>query len=228
MNEHEKETDPGQIILIDKPLQWTSFDIVKKIRNVLHIKKAGHAGTLDPLATGLLIICTGRKTKEIGSFQELQKEYEGTFMLGEIRPSYDRETQVIEQRDISGITEEKLRQAASSFQGELLQVPPAYSAIKKEGKPAYKLARKGTEFKLEARAVVIYNFDITGVEFPLVHFKLTCSKGFYVRALARDLGEMLGCGACLYALRRTKIGDYSVENALTISQLKPKSDYENI
>ncbi|HLF32675.1 MAG TPA: tRNA pseudouridine(55) synthase TruB [Cyclobacteriaceae bacterium] len=208
-----KESAAGSIILIDKPLRWTSFDIIKKIKKSLDIAKAGHAGTLDPLATGLLIVCTGDKTKEIGQFQSMTKEYTGTFTLGEIRPSVDHETPVIETRDISGITLETLIHTASLFTGKIDQVPPIYSAIKKAGKRAYNLARKGKTVVLAPRKVTAFEFEITAFHPPEVYFRLVTSKGFYVRSLARDFGEKLGCGACLSSLRRTKIGKFSVRDA---------------
>ncbi len=219
MKEIKTDTEPGSVLLIDKPLEWTSFDIVKKIRRVLKVKKAGHAGTLDPLATGLLIVCTGRKTKDIYMFQNLSKEYTGMFVLGETRPSHDRETSVSSTADISGITTEQIQEAASIFRGEIFQVPPAYSAIKKDGKPVYKMARKGEKFELEPRKVKIYEFEITGIDLPKIYFRIVTSKGFYVRSLVRDFGEKLKCGASLHSLRRIKIGDYSIEDAIEIGQL---------
>ncbi len=215
----ENESNPGNVLFIDKPLEWTSFDIVKKIRTILKVKKAGHAGTLDPLATGLLIVCTGRKTKEISKYQNLPKEYTGMFVLGESRPSCDRETPVTMMKDISGITREMVLETASLFKGEILQVPPAYSAIKQGGKPVYRLARKGEKIELSPRKVTIHEFEITAIELPRIYFRILTSKGFYVRSLVRDFGEKLLCGASLHALRRTRIGEYSIEKAIAINQL---------
>jgi tRNA pseudouridine55 synthase len=216
----EKMNDAGEILLIDKPLEWTSFDIIKKIKKVLKIKKAGHAGTLDPLASGLLIVCTGKRTKDISHFQNLTKEYTGSFTIGEIRPSCDHETQVTERRDISSVTEERLLKLTDLFKGEILQVPPVYSAIKKDGERVYNLARKGEDIQLEPRKVTAHEFEITGFKSPEVYFRLVTSKGFYVRSLVRDFGEKLGCGASLSSLRRTKIGEFSVENATAIHSLR--------
>ena len=228
MNIPESETDKGKVLLIDKPLHWTSFDVVKKIRSVLNVRKVGHAGTLDPLATGLLIVCTGNKTKEIYRFQDQVKEYTGTFTLGETRPSHDLETDVSATHELSDIGPENIHLLCSEFRGEIMQVPPEYSAIKVGGKPVYKRARKGEKVKLEPRKVVIYEFEITGLTLPYLSFRLVTSKGFYVRSLARDFGEKLGCGACLHDLRRTKIGDYSVEDALRIENLTSGSGNENL
>lgn len=213
----EKYTE-GEMILIDKACDWTSFDVVKKIRNVIGVKKVGHAGTLDPLATGLLIVCTGRMTKRIGEFQDMPKEYKGTFYLGATRPSYDKETEVDERRDIKGLQPEDIERIANSFQGEIDQVPPVFSAIRKNGKRGYEFAREGREVELEPRKVRIFSFRIIRIDLPLVDFELVCSKGFYVRSLARDFGNKLGCGAYLETLRRTAIGHYRVESAMSIEE----------
>jgi tRNA pseudouridine55 synthase len=228
MNNPDPETDAGRVLLIDKPYRWTSFDVVKKIRRVLNVRKAGHAGTLDPLATGLLIVCTGKKTKEISHFQDLLKEYTGTFTLGETRPSHDHETAVSIAKDASDLTRNDIAEACYTFKGETMQVPPDFSAVKQGGKPAYKLARKGEKLILEPRKVVIYEFEITGISMPDVSFRILTSKGFYVRSLVRDIGEKLGCGACLSQLRRTKIGNYSVQDALDINNLIPVQGNENL
>ena len=228
MNVPETETGTGKVLLIDKPVHWTSFDVVKKIRRVLNVRKAGHAGTLDPLATGLLIVCTGKKTKEISYFQGLVKEYTGIITLGESRPSHDHETEIIATADISGLDPESIKNICSSFSGEILQVPPEFSAVKIGGKPVYKRARKGEKVKLEPRKVVIYEFEITGIALPDISFRIVTSKGFYVRSLARDIGEKLGCGACLSELRRTRIGDYTVENAIGIENLTSESGNEDL
>lgn len=208
----------GEMILIDKGYQWTSFDVVKKIRNTIGIRKVGHAGTLDPLATGLLIICTGKMTKKLQNFQDLSKEYTGLFYLGATRPSYDKETRIESTRDITDITPDKIERIARSFQGEIDQVPPIFSAIRKEGKRVYEFAREGKEVELGARRVHIFKFEITRIALPTVEFMLVCSKGFYVRSLARDFGERLGCGAYLDQLRRTAIGVHRVEHAMTIDK----------
>lgn len=218
MEAHLEKYAEGEMILIDKDYQWTSFDVIKKIRNTVRVKKVGHAGTLDPLATGLLIVCTGRMTKQIQAFQDLPKEYTGAFFLGATRPSCDKETGIDQTRDISTLTTERIEKIAMSFQGKIDQIPPAYSAVRKEGKRVYKLAREGKEVELGPRKVEIFKFEITRIELPIVEFNLVCSKGFYVRSLARDFGQRLGCGAYLDRLRRTAIGDFRVENALSIEE----------
>lgn len=208
----------GEVILIDKEYQWTSFDVIKKIRNTIKIKKVGHAGTLDPLATGLLIICTGRKTKDIQYFQGLPKEYTGDFYLGATRPSHDKETPIVETSSLLGITNEKILNIAGTFHGRIQQRPPSYSAIRKEGKRLYELARQGEKIKTDPREVEVYEFKIMNIDLPLVTFRLRCSKGFYVRSLARDFGRALGCGAYLERLRRTAIGEYRIEMADTVEE----------
>lgn len=208
----------GEVLLIDKPLRWTSFDAVKKIRNAIKIKKVGHAGTLDPLATGLLIICTGKMTKKIDSYQAMEKEYTGTLELGKVTPSYDAETEVSETKSIEGITEEVIKAATRQFIGSIDQTPPAHSAIKIDGKRAYELARKGEEVKIKHRTIQIFEFEITAIELPFVHFRVNCSKGTYIRTLAHDFGKALGCGAYLTALRRTAIGDFRIENAYPLDE----------
>jgi tRNA pseudouridine55 synthase len=205
--------EAGQVILIDKPLDWTSFDVVRKIRNVIKIKKVGHAGTLDPLATGLLIVCTGKFTKKINEYMGMEKEYTGTFTLGAITPTYDLESEPVELRDFSAITEEQIHDATSVFSGEIQQVPPIHSAIKQGGKPVYLMARKGIDVKLEPRSITIKSFTIEKIELPIVHFKVVCSTGTYIRSLAHDYGQQLGCGAHLSSLRRTRIGAFMAEDA---------------
>ncbi|WP_266205296.1 tRNA pseudouridine(55) synthase TruB [Pontibacter kalidii] len=209
----------GEILLINKPLDWTSFDVVKKVRNTIRVKKVGHAGTLDPLATGLLILCTGKFTKRIDEIQGQEKEYTGIIRLGETTPSYDRETEVTETRDISHLTEESIKQAAQSFVGAIEQVPPIYSAVQVDGKRAYDLARKGKEVELKPRSVTINAFDITSINGPEVEFRVVCSKGTYIRSLAHDLGQKLGVGGHLSKLERTRIGEYKLEDALTIDDI---------
>jgi len=211
--------EEGQMLLIDKPLNWTSFDVVRKIRGQIKIKKVGHAGTLDPLASGLLIVCTGKFTKKINQYMGMEKEYTGSFTLGATTPTYDLESQPTEHRNILAITEHDIYQATLPFTGTIQQVPPIYSAIKKDGKPVYLMARKGIEFTLEPRTITINNFTITHMELPVVYFKVVCTTGTYIRSLAHDYGKQLGCGAYLSALRRTRIGNYLASNALTMEQM---------
>lgn len=220
----EEDFKNGQVLLIDKPLNWTSFQVVNKLR--WHIKqrfkikkiKVGHAGTLDPLATGLLIICTGKQTKEIHTYQGQDKEYTGTFMLGATTPSYDLETEVNETFSIAHISENLLHETANKFRGEIQQKPPIFSAIKKDGKRLYELARKGETTEIKSRTVVISQLEITNITMPKVEFRVVCSKGTYIRSLAYDFGKALDSGAHLSELRRTKIGDFSVENGKSIDQ----------
>lgn len=209
----------GEILLIDKPLDWTSFDVVKKVRNTIRVKKVGHAGTLDPLASGLLILCTGKYTKRIDEIQAQEKEYTGSIRMGEITPSYDRETEVTETCDISHLTADQINAAAQEFVGTIEQVPPLYSAVMVDGKRAYDLARKGKSAELKPRTITIKAFDITKIEGPEVYFKVVCTKGTYIRSLAHDLGQKLGCGAHLSSLVRTRIGAYKLEDALTIEDI---------
>ncbi len=203
----------GQVLLIDKPLEWTSFDVVKKIRGLIRIKKIGHAGTLDPLATGLLILCTGKRTKSIEQFMADEKEYTGSFTLGQVTDSYDLESEPSTPVDISHLTEEQIREATAPFTGQIEQVPPMHSAIKVDGKRVYKLARQGKSIELKSRSVTISEFEIVKVDLPKVEFRVVCSKGTYIRSLANDFGKALGVGAHLSALRRTRIGDQHVQDA---------------
>jgi tRNA pseudouridine55 synthase len=222
INMTEEDYKNGQVLLIDKPLEWTSFQVVNKLR--WHIKqrfgikkiKVGHAGTLDPLATGLLIICTGKQTKEIHTYQGQVKEYTGTFTIGATTPSYDLETTIDKTFPTEHITEKILQQTTQQFIGDIQQKPPIFSAIKKEGKRLYELARKGETTEIKARTVTITEFEITEVNLPEVEFKVVCSKGTYIRSLAFDFGKALGSGAHLSALRRTRIGNFSVEKASSI------------
>lgn len=209
----------GEVLLVDKPLDWTSFDVVKKMRSLFGIQKLGHAGTLDPRATGLLILCSGPRTKDIANFAGLEKCYTGTMKLGVVSASYDGETEAVPQSDPGSITAERLQSAVAEFRGTLLQVPPMYSAAKYAGTRLYKFARAGKTVRREPKEITISEFAITGFENPLVHFRVRCSKGTYVRSLVNDLGETLGCGAVLTALRRTEIGPYNVAKAMTIDQL---------
>jgi len=216
----------GLIFLVDKPLGWTSFDVVNCLRiqicRTLGVKKfkVGHAGTLDPLATGLLLICTGKKTKEIEQLQNCDKEYTGTLKLGTTTPSYDGETAENSHFDIEHITTEVLHQTARQLTGNIKQVPPIFSAIKIDGKNAYIAARKGHDLKMAARPIAIHNFEITDINLPFVSFRVHCSKGTYIRSLAHDFGQLLNNGAYLTTLRRTKIGDYSVDDAATPEEVK--------
>ena len=214
--------DPGTVLLVDKPLTWTSFDIVKKLRYHLKVKKIGHAGTLDPLATGLLILCTGKMTKQIDTYQAQEKEYTGTFTIGATTPSYDLETEVENEKEYGHIKKEDLLKAATSLTGNIDQVPPIFSAIKVDGKRAYKGARNGEDVKLKSRMVEVKSFELTGINLPHVEFKIICSKGTYIRSLAHDFGEILGIGAYLSSLRRTRIGDFNVNDAKTIEELTKK------
>lgn len=212
--------DQGEVLLIDKIFHVSSFSVVGRIKRILQIKKAGHAGTLDPFATGLLIICTGKMTKKINEFQDLPKTYTGTIKLGEKTPSMDGETNSSVIAPFDHITYEQIIEAKRKFEGEIEQTPPMYSAIKQNGKSLYKLARKGREVHREPRKVNVTKFEITDVDLPDVKFEVECSKGTYIRVLANDLGDELGCGAYLSELRRTKIGSYSVEDALLTDELK--------
>lgn len=211
----------GEVILLDKPYRWTSFDVVNKVRSVLKYKlklgnvKTGHAGTLDPLATGLLIICTGKFTKRIDEFQGLEKEYTGTIVLGSTTPSFDLETEVSVAEDVTGIIEEDIAEAVLKLTGIYPQIPPIYSARYIDGTRAYRYAREGQEVKMEAREVEVTTFEITRIALPEVDFRIVCSKGTYIRSIARDLGELLGCGAHLSVLCRTRIGTFSLNDALS-------------
>lgn len=216
----------GSILLIDKPLHWTSFDVVNKIRTLikyrLNIKKIkiGHAGTLDPLATGLLILCTGNFTSRIEEFQSFDKEYTGTFFLGATTPSHDLETKVTKTANISELTDSEIISAAGFFKGEYEQLPPVFSAKKIGGERAYEFARKGKEIKMKPVIVKIPEFEITAIRFPEVDFRILCSKGTYIRSLARDLGEKLCCGAYLSSLRRTQISHFHVDKAIRLEQFE--------
>lgn len=212
----------GYTLLIDKKLDWTSFDVVKKIRNITKSKKVGHAGTLDPLASGLLIICTGKHTKKINEFLNLDKTYTGKFVLGSKTPSHDLETEISETKPLTGVNEKKIKEVANSFLGIQLQRPPKYSAVKVNGKRAYELARKDQKVIIEEKEVKINSFEILEIKLPIISFSISCSKGTYIRSLARDLGLKLGCGAYLSELRRTKIGNFNVDHASTIEELEFK------
>ncbi len=216
----------GEILLIDKEIGWTSFDAVKSIRGSLqkthNVKrfKVGHAGTLDPLATGLLLICTGKATKIIDSLQAQEKVYTGSIFVGATTPSFDKETEIDKSFATEHITEELLRKTARLFEGVIEQTPPVYSAIRIKGKRAYEYARKNEDVVIKSRKIEIFSFEITKIEFPEVYFKVKCSKGTYIRSLARDFGLKLNSGAYLSSLRRTHIGNYCVDNALKIDAMK--------
>lgn len=227
------DTEKGNVVLINKPLEWTSFDVVNKIRyallRYLHrihgdepgVKrkvKVGHAGTLDPLATGLLIVCMGKQTKGIDAIMASEKEYTGSIYLGATTPSYDRETKVDRTFDISGITAELIHQTALEFVGTQQQLPPVFSAIKKDGKKLYESARAGVEITPEPRTICIHSFEITGIALPLVHFRVVCSKGTYIRSLAYDFGKALGSGAHLHELCRTRSGDFRLTDAYELTE----------
>lgn len=212
----------GQVLLIDKPLNWTSFQAVNKlrweIRQAFNIKKikVGHAGTLDPLATGLLIICTGKMTKQIETFQGQEKEYTGTIVLGSTTPSYDLESEINETFPTDHITEELIHNTTKQFIGEIDQFPPIFSALKKDGKRLYEYARAGESVEIKSRKITIKTFEITKIDANLVNFRVICSKGTYIRSLANDFGKALNSGGHLSVLRRTKIGEYNVNNGLSI------------
>jgi tRNA pseudouridine55 synthase len=210
--------EEGQVLLIDKPIEWTSFDVVRKIRNLIRIKKVGHAGTLDPLATGLLIVCTGRFTKRINEYMAQEKEYTGDLTLGATTPTYDLESIPGNFKDISFITRDNILNTTKQFVGEIMQVPPAHSAIKIDGKRVYELARQGKEVKIEPRKIIIKDFEITNIKMPVVSFRVVCSTGTYIRSLANDFGTALGCGAYLSSLCRTRIGDSKLEDAKSMKE----------
>ena len=212
--------EAGEVLLLDKPLTWSSFDVVRKVKNTLRIRKIGHAGTLDPLATGLLILCTGKKTKQIDQIQAQEKEYTGTFRLGETTPSFDLETAVDQTRPYAHLTDEQLLAATQQFMGEIQQTPPLFSAVKVDGQRAYELARKGEQAEIKSKTVTIKAFELTRIALPDVDFRVVCSKGTYIRSLARDLGEALGCGAHLTALVRTRIGNYALSEAFSIDDVQ--------
>lgn len=210
----------GQVILIDKPLHWTSFDAVKKIRILTQVAKVGHTGTLDPLATGLLIICTGKFTKKITHYMGMEKTYTGTLQVGATTPTYDLESKPENFKSYDHLSEATIQKTAALFTGSILQMPPIHSAIKKDGEKSYVLARKGINIKLEPRPVSIFSFDILSIHLPAIDFRVTCSTGTYIRSLAHDFGQALGTGAYLTQLRRTDIGQFSVEAAMSPAQFE--------
>jgi tRNA pseudouridine55 synthase len=224
----------GQILLIDKPLKWSSFQAVNKLKYLLKNQyglpkkfKIGHAGTLDPLATGLLIICTGKFTKTITEIQAQEKEYTGTITIGATTPSYDLETEINATFPTTHITKEHILETTKQFLGEIDQKPPVFSAIKKDGKRLYEHARAGEEVEIKARKTTIYEFEITRIDLPEIDFRIKCSKGTYIRSIAYDFGLALQSGGHLTALRRTKIGNYSVENAVTPEAFEKTMIHEN-
>jgi tRNA pseudouridine55 synthase len=217
--------EEGGFLLIDKPIRWTSFDVVKKLRNISRIRKIGHAGTLDPLATGLLIICYGKYTKKIESIQTQEKGYKGTFELGKTTPSYDLETAINNEYPYDHISPAFLEETLEQFRGEIKQVPPQFSAVKVNGKRAYEHARKGKKIELKIRDAYISKFDVNHSLFPTLHFEINCSKGTYIRSLARDLGFALDSGAYMSSLVRTSIGDYSLSDAVQISDIRDTDDF---
>lgn len=224
--------EEGAVIFIDKPLRWTSFDVIRKMRSVIRIKKIGHAGTLDPLASGLLIVCTGKFTKKINEYMAREKEYTGIITLGATTPTYDLESEPVDLKDLSDITQEKVFATTETFTGDILQKPPIHSAIKQNGKPVYLLARKGIDVKMESRPVTIKEFEITLINIPEVHFRIVCSTGTYIRSLANDFGAALGCGGYLSKLCRTRIGEFQLSNATSledfISSTKIKMDNQSL
>lgn len=221
-----EEFKEGQVLLFDKPLGWTSFQLVNKVRWLIrkscNIKKikVGHAGTLDPLASGLLIICTGKFTKTIEELQGQEKEYTGTITLGGTTPSYDLETEIDQTFEIDHISEENIHEATKGFLGEISQFPPVFSALKKDGKRLYEYARNGEDVEIPSRKITISSFEITNIEMPKVDFRVTCSKGTYIRSLAYDFGKALNSGAHLSALRRTKIGTFNVVDSMDIESFE--------
>jgi len=229
-NQINKETDfvAGALLLINKPLEWTSFDVVKKIRNLIKKKfqlkkiKVGHAGTLDPLATGLLIVCTGKFTKRIDEIQGQEKTYTGNIILGGTTPSYDLETKVNQTYETAHITKELLEETTKQFVGEINQIPPIFSALKKDGERLYRLARKNKDVKIESRKVAIHSFKITKINMPEVSFIISCSKGTYIRSIANDFGKALNSGAHLSELCRIKIGEYDLKQATNVKELEEK------
>jgi tRNA pseudouridine55 synthase len=209
----------GQVLLVDKPVNWTSFNVVSRVRRLTKVKKVGHAGTLDPLATGLLVVCTGKKTKEISEYQAQRKKYTGIITLGKSSPSMDLATEITEKDLPDDLSEEKILSVRNMFLGNIEQIPPMFSALKHKGKALYKLARAGKEVERAPRQVEIFSFDIKKIELPDLHFEIACSKGTYIRVIADDFGKELGCGGILSLLRRTEIGDYKVDDAFDLEEL---------
>ncbi|RYY96364.1 MAG: tRNA pseudouridine(55) synthase TruB [Chitinophagaceae bacterium] len=218
MQKAPNKYDEGQVLLVNKPLRWTSFDAVRKLRHLVRTKKVGHAGTLDPLATGLLIVCTGKFTKKINEYMAQEKEYTGTITLGAVTPTYDLESAPQDFKPFEHLTEAELRAATAPFTGTIQQLPPAHSAIKKDGKRLYELARAGKEVVLEPRTVTIREFELTRIALPEVDFRVVCGTGTYIRSLANDFGAALGTGGYLSALCRTRIGAFLNSDAKTMEE----------
>ena len=210
----------GKILLLDKPIGWTSFNLVQKVRHLTKVAKVGHAGTLDPLATGLLIICTGKFTKQINTYMGMTKEYTGSMVIGATTSTYDLESEPENFQSIDHITEEQIKYATRQFVGDILQMPPQHSAIKKDGKRLYESARQGIEVKVDPRPITIESFEITHIQLPQIDFKVVCSTGTYIRSLVKDFGDALGVGAYMSALRRTKIGAFNVDDAMQWENLQ--------
>jgi tRNA pseudouridine55 synthase len=219
--------EEGQVLLINKPIEWTSFDAVRKVRYLTKTKKVGHAGTLDPLATGLLIICTGKFTKKINEYMSQEKEYTGTITLGATTPTYDLESEPRDFMPVEDISVDEIKEATKKFTGPILQTPPIHSAIKKEGRRVYELARKGVDVKLEPRPVTISEFEIPDVNLPIVSFRVVCSTGTYIRSLANDFGALLGCGGYLSSLCRTRIGNFLLKDAMNIEDFEKSVKTQN-
>lgn len=222
---NELSIEEGGFLLINKPLRWTSFDVVKKLRNISRIKKIGHAGTLDPLATGMLIVCYGKYTKKIEGIQSQKKAYTGTFVIGKTTPSFDLETEVDGTYPTEHITRSFLEEKINLFRGDIKQVPPQHSAVKVNGKRAYEHARKGETVELKIRDAHISKYEIDATNFPEISFEIHCSKGTYIRSLARDLGIVLDSGAYMSSLVRTSIGNYAIENAVDMEDIKETEDF---
>jgi tRNA pseudouridine55 synthase len=216
----QNELLEGQVFLLNKPLTWTSFDVVNRLRSIFKVKKIGHAGTLDPLATGLLIVCTGKFTKKINEYMGMEKEYTGTITLGATTPTFDLESQPENFEPLDMLNHEQIHAATLAFTGDILQVPPAHSAIKMGGKRVYELARAGQEVKMQPRPVTISVFEITSIALPEVKFRVVCTTGTYIRSLANDFGAALGVGGYLSALCRTRIGPFILDNAKSIDDCK--------
>jgi tRNA pseudouridine55 synthase len=210
----------GKVLLLDKPIGWTSFNMVQKVRHLTKVTKVGHAGTLDPLATGLLIICTGKFTKQINNYMGMTKEYTGTMVIGATTPTYDLESEPENFQSIDHIKEDQIKATTKQFVGPILQMPPQHSAIKKDGKRLYESARQGIEVKVDPRPITIESFEITYIDLPKIDFKVVCSTGTYIRSLVKDFGDALGVGAYMSALRRTKIGAFDVEDAMQWENLQ--------
>ncbi len=209
----------GEMFLIDKPVAWTSFDVVHRVRDLFHVKKVGHAGTLDPRASGLLIICTGKKTKIIDEFGGQEKEYEGVMQLGSTTASFDAETPEQDHKEFLAVTEDDVSKVFHGFLGTQMQIPPMYSAVKVHGKPLYKYARKGHLIERAAKEIMVSQFELTSMDLPLVSFRIVCSKGTYIRSIVHECGEKLKCGAFLKELRRTRIGEFLVSDAMDLEAL---------